>query len=54
MTFYNRIIRQFLNCIHGVISTDIDKRLNVKFVKDIENLVINIRILMNLRQFVAA
>jgi len=50
----DRIIRQFLDSIHGIISADINECINVQLIQDFENLFINCFIFMNLRKFVTA
>ena len=51
---HNSVVGKFLDGVHGVISTDIDKRLNIQLVENRKNFLVHRFILMNLRQFVAA
>ncbi len=50
MSLDDRIIRQFLDGVHGVVSTDIDESLNLQLVQNLENFLIDFGILMDLRQ----
>ena len=50
----DRIVRELFDRIHGIISADVDKCLDIQFVEDLEDLFIYFAVLMDLRQFVAA
>ena len=49
---YNGIIRQLFDGIHGIVSADIDKRLDLQFIQYLEYLFVYLRILVNVRQLI--
>ena len=54
VSFYDCVIRQFLDGIHGIISSDIDEGINFQFIQNFKNFVINFHVLMDFRQFKTA
>ena len=47
----DREIRKFLDSVHGIISTNIDKRINIKTVQYTKDLLIDGLIFVDLRKF---
>ena len=54
MALQDRVIGQLLDCVHGIVSADVDESFDVQLVHDFEELLINLRILVDLRQLVTA
>ena len=54
MSFDNGIIRQLLDGIHGIVAADINKRIDLQFVQNRENFLINLHVLMDLRKLISA
>ena len=54
MSLQNRVVGQLLDGVHGIVSADVDECLNLQLVHDFEQLLINLRILMNLGQLIPA
>ena len=53
-TEYQRVIRQFLDGIHGIVAADVDEAIDLQFIEDREDLLIGLDVLVDLRQFESA
>ena len=47
----DRVVGKLFDGIHGVVSADIDKRFDIEFIEDLEDLLIDALVLVDLRQF---
>ena len=54
MALYDGKIRKLLDRIHGIIAADIDEHLDVQLIQDAEDLLIDIRVLVDIRQLKTA
>ena len=51
---HNRVVGQLFDGVHGIISADVNKRLNIQFLQDRKDLVVNRPVFVDLREFVPA
>ena len=51
---YDRIVGQLFNRVHGIISADVNKCLDVQLVEDIKDFIIYFSVFVDFRQLVAA
>ena len=52
MSFYDGIVGKLTDGIHGVVSSDIYKGINLQLVQNIKNSVIYLHVFMNFREFI--
>ena len=54
MALQDGVVGQLLDGVHRIVPADVDECLNLQLVHDFEQLLIDFRILMDLRQLIAA